>query len=293
MPATRVRPCFWGSRVESWRGACSRDVLSDVMRGGAPVQLSVFFLPSSLLPTPQQARDVYIVIDLIRATTSIAVMLDQGVRRIFVAGSIEQARAAKALYPQRVLCGERQVKPLPGFDYGNSPVQFAAANLRDREPVMTTTNGTRAFHACPPDALRLAGSLYNAAAVAEQALDLAVMHQVGIHLVCAGEEDAFALDDAVCAGYLVLELQRQAHRRMLSLTLRECALAAQALYEAYPPAKLLASSHAARQVIAGGLPADPPFCLRTNVSQNVGIVVGQEAETGLLVIERARRVSQG
>lgn len=256
------------------------------------MQLSVFFLPSTMLPAPQQAGAVYIVIDLIRATTTMAVMLDQGVRRIFAASSIEQARAAKALYPQRLLCGERHVRPLPGFDYGNSPVQFAAAQLGDRETIMTTTNGTRAFHACPPGAFRLAGSLYNAAAVAERALDLASRHQPGIHLVCAGEEDAFGLDDAVCAGYLVLEIQRQARRRTQPLTLHESALAAQALYEAYPPSTLLTYSNAACQVIAGGLPADPPFCLRTSVSQSVGMVIGQEEETGLLIIERACGISQ-
>lgn len=241
---------------------------------------------------PEQAGDVYIVIDLIRATTSMAVMLDRGVRRIFVAGSIEQAHAAKAEYPQRLLCGERHVRPLPGFDYGNSPVQFAAAQLRGREPIMTTTNGTRAFHACPPGAFRLAGSLYNAAAVASLALDLAAKHQVGIHLVCAGEEDAFGLDDAVCAGYLVLEIQRQARSRAHRLALHESALAALALHAAYPPAALLTYSNAARQVIEGGLPDDPPFCLRTNVSPQVGMVRGQEEETGLLIIERACSVSQ-
>jgi 2-phosphosulfolactate phosphatase len=245
-----------------------------------------------MLQVPEQAGDVYIVIDLIRATTSMAVMLDREVRRIFVAGSIEQAQAAKARYPQRLLCGERHVRPLPGFDYGNSPVQFAAAELRDREPVMTTTNGTRAFHACPPGAFRLAGSLYNAGAVAQLALDLAARHQVGIHLVCAGEQDAFGLDDAVCAGYLVLEMQRQARSRAQTLALHESALAALALHTTYPPATLLTYSNAARQVIDGGLPADPPFCLRTNVSPQVGIVRGQEAETGLLIIEGAHDVSQ-
>lgn len=251
------------------------------------MQLNVFFLPSSILPAPERTNDVYIVIDLIRATTSMAVMLDGGARRIFAAGSIEQARAAKALYPQRLLCGERHVRPLPGFDYGNSPVQFAAVDLRGRELVMTTTNGTRAFHACPPDAIRLAGSLYNAAAVAGKALALAANHQADIHLVCAGEEDIFGLDDAVCAGYLVLEIQRQAGQRGQSLVLHESALAALALYEAFPPPRLLEYNNAARQVIEGGLPADPPFCMRANVSQNAGMVVGQEAETGLLVIERA------
>lgn len=251
------------------------------------MKLNVFFLPSAILPGPATARDVYIVIDLIRATTSMAVMLDRGARRLFAAGTIEQARAARELYPRRLLCGERHVKPLPGFDYGNSPVQFAAADLRERELIMTTTNGTRAFHACPPGSVRLAGSLYNAAAVAEKALQIATERQVDLHLVCAGELDIFGLDDAVCAGYLVQEIQRQAAELVLPLVLHESVLAARALSTAYPPSTLLTASNAAREVIAGGLPDDPPFCLRTSVSQSVGRVLRQEEKTGLLIIEPA------
>lgn len=250
------------------------------------MELNVFFLPSAILPTPESARDVYVVIDLIRATTSMTVMLDRGARRIFAAGTIEQARAARALYPERLLCGERNVKPLPGFDYGNSPVQFAAADLHERELIMTTTNGTRAFHACPASSRRLAGCLYNASAVAGRALELASECQVNLHLVCSGERDTFALDDSVCAGYLVGEIQRQASASGQTLVLRESALAALALYAAYPPDRLLTYSDAAREVVEGGLPDDPPFCMRTNISQNVGMVVGQEEETGLLILER-------
>lgn len=251
------------------------------------MKLNVYFLPSAILYTPEAERDVYIVIDLIRATTSMAVIFDRGARRIFAAGSIEQARAARELHPERLLCGERNVKPLPGFDYGNSPVQFSEAGLRERELIMTTTNGTRAFHACPANSFRLAGSLYNAGAVTSKALELALAHQGDIHLVCAGEEDRFGLDDAVCAGYLVQELQQQAQQHEQEARLDESSLAALALYESYRPPKLIEYSNAAQQVIDGGLPADPPFCMRVNASQNVGIVVAQEEETGLLVIERA------
>ncbi|MGI0135083.1 MAG: 2-phosphosulfolactate phosphatase, partial [Candidatus Micrarchaeaceae archaeon] len=118
------------------------------------MELDVFFLPSSLVHTPETAEDVYIVIDLIRATTCMAVILDRGALRIFAAGTVEQARTAQQRYPQRLLCGERNVKPLPGFDYGNSPVQFSHLNLTGRELILTTTNGTRAFYACPTGTTR-------------------------------------------------------------------------------------------------------------------------------------------
>jgi 2-phosphosulfolactate phosphatase len=251
------------------------------------LKLNVFFLPSAILPTPEAEQDVYIVIDLIRATTCMTTMLDRDATRIFAAGTVEQARGARELHPERLLCGERNVKPLPGFDYGNSPVQFAAADLSARELIMTTTNGTRAFHACPTNSIRLAGCLNNATAVASKALELASTRAVNIHLVCSGELNTFAMDDSVCAGYLVQEIQRQVavHGQVLSLS--ESALAALTLNATYPPSELIAYSEAAREVIEGGLPDDPPFCMRTNISQSVGMVVGQEEETGLLIIEQA------
>src|SRR5258708_27517398 len=126
-----------------------------------------------------------------------AVMLDRGTRHIFAASSVEQARAARELHPERPLCGERHGKVLPGFDYGNSPVEFSRADLRERDLIMTTTNGTRAFHACPPASVRLAGCFLNATAVINRALTSAQERHVNLHIVCAGEEDLFGLDDAV------------------------------------------------------------------------------------------------
>jgi 2-phosphosulfolactate phosphatase len=171
---------------------------------------------------------------------------------------------------------------LPGFDYGNSPVQFSQANLAERELVMTTTNGTRAFHACPPEAVRLAGCFYNADAVVRKALAIAAERQLDLHIVCAGEEDFFGLDDAVCAGYLAQELQRYEP----ALKPDESALAAQTLYETYRPPRISEYSDAIRTIVAAGHTDDPPFCLRTSVSQSVATVVGLEQSTDLLILER-------
>jgi len=228
------------------------------------------------------ANDIYIVIDIIRATTSMAVMFDQGAARVLAASSVEQAREAAQKIPGRLLCGERNVQRIPGFDYGNSPVQYSQLDLSGRELIMTTTNGTRAFYACPEQSLRLAGSFYNAAAVITHALEQAKTRACDIHIVCSGETDYFGLDDAVCAGYLALQMQHQ----QADLRLWESASAAIALYRAFKPPRVLDFSNAARAVIEGGLPDDPPFCLRTSVSNSVPVVVGREQATGLLVIER-------
>ena len=247
--------------------------------------LNVFFTPSAIIAHEPSANDVYIVIDVIRATTTLAVMFDQGAARVFAAETVEQAREASEEFPGRLLCGERNVQPLPGFDYGNSPVQFSQVDLTGRELILTTTNGTRAFYACPDSSTRLAGSFYNAEAVTAKALALAQERRGNISLVCAGELNCFALDDAVCAGYLALELQRQQGSE-IPPQLDESALAAIALYEAYKPPKVIDYCNSARSVIEGGLPDDPPFCMLMSMSRSVPAVVGMEGETGLLVIER-------
>ena len=252
--------------------------------------LNVFFTPSAIIAHESRTNDIYIVIDVIRATTTLAVVFDRGAARVLVAETVEQAREAAQKHPGSLLCGERNVQPLPGFDYGNSPVQFSQLDLTGRELILTTTNGTRAFYACPEGSTCLAGSFYNAEAVTARALALAKEHNGNIRLVCAGELNYFALDDAVCAGYLALELQRQQEKE-IPLQLDESALAAIALYEAFKPPKVIDYSDSAQSVIRGGLPDDPPFCMLTSMSQSIPLVVGKDSETGLLVLEHFKNTS--
>ena len=166
------------------------------------MKLHVFFSPADLLAVEAGPQDIYIIIDVIRATTSITAIFDSGASRVFAADSVEQARSAAERYPDRLLCGERRARPLPGFAYGNSPVQFAQANLTKRELILTTTNGSRAFFACPEHGLKLVGCFYNAEALISYALQQAEIRTSNIALVCAAESGYFALDDTICAGYL-------------------------------------------------------------------------------------------
>lgn len=253
------------------------------------MQLNVFFTPGAIVLNHARQDDIYIVIDVIRATTTLAVMFDQGAMRVFVAGSVEEARAAAQKVPGRLLCGERNVKPLPGFDYGNSPVQFSQLDLSGRELILTTTNGTRAFYACPAQTVRLAGCFYNVQAVTSHALRLARERNSNIALVCSGELGYFALDDAVCAGYLALALQRLCSEtpQEVPLQYHESVNAAIALYQAFEPPKVLDYSESAQSVFQAGLNDDPYFCMRTNESTTIPMIVGREEETGLLVLEKA------
>ncbi len=135
--------------------------------------------------------------------------------------------------------------------------------------------------------MRLAGSLYNARAVSAQALALARQHNSNISIVCSGEYGYFALDDAICAGYLALELQRQykEHPHVTPLQVDESVYAAISLYSAYPVPKLIEHSQSAQSVIIAGLPEDVTFCLQKNMGTSVPAVVGKDMGTGLLLLE--------
>jgi 2-phosphosulfolactate phosphatase len=265
------------------------------------LRLRIYFTPADLLAARNGPQDaIYIVIDVIRATTTMSVLFEQGASRVLAAENVAQARAAAEKIPGRFLCGERNVKPLPGFDYGNSPVQFSQIDLRGHEMILTTTNGTRAFHACPENAARLGGSFYNAQAVAKYALKMAHAQQKDISIVCSGELGNFALDDATCAGCLVRELQQlysyyeqepdsaqKNHSKSQPLLIHESAEAAITLYDAYQPPLIMDHCDSARSVIEAGLADDVYFCMQMSKSNSIPMVVGREEETGLLILERA------
>jgi 2-phosphosulfolactate phosphatase len=246
------------------------------------MKLQIHMSPADAMATKLSADDIYIVIDVIRATTAITVIFDRGAKRILAADTVEQARQAAQLIPGRLLCGERRARPLQGFDYGNSPAEFSRANLSNRELILTTTNGTRAFFACPEQSIRLAGCFYNARAVTAYALAQAQAQTSNIAIVCAAESGSFALDDTVCAGYLAQEIQRQRP----DIQCHESVVAASGLYQLYAPPKLIEYSNSIKQVIQAGLSEDVAICLRQNVSTSIGQVTGREAGTDLLMIER-------
>ena len=248
------------------------------------MQLRIFFNPVDMSVVEIHPNDIYIVIDVIRATTTLTTLFDSGAARVYAADSLEQAQQAATRFPQRLLCGERHGLPVAGFDYGNSPAQFAQLDMSGRELILTTTNGTRAFHACPASSSRLAGCFYNAHAVTARALALAQEKGNNIVIVCAAESNYFALDDATCAGYLALEVQRQHPAIKVGDDVR----AGQALYAAFAPPKLAEVANSARSIIAMNLGHDLDYCMKIDGSTTVPMVVGQEEETGMLILEQTR-----
>lgn len=162
--------------------------------------VSVHLLPDLASPG-QLAGGVAVVVDVLRATTTIITALASGCSAVYPCATVEEARrTADGMRAGRVLlAGERDGLPLPGFDLGNSPGEFTPARCRDLALVMTTTNGTRALLHAATAARTFVAGFVNFSAVCEQLRQ----DRRPVHVVCAGDAGQVALEDALLAGALV------------------------------------------------------------------------------------------
>jgi 2-phosphosulfolactate phosphatase len=158
--------------------------------------LSVVLSPEEPLPEV----DLWLVLDLLRATTTMVTFFSLGGERLYPVATPEQARELRKTLGEKVLLmGERNSLPPEGFDLGNSPRDLSEGLCQSRpEAVMTTTNGTRAvLKAAASGKPVLAASIRNASAVIR---GCAPFSRTGI--LCAGRYGKAALDDTLGAGYL-------------------------------------------------------------------------------------------
>ena len=214
-------------------------------------------------PAETAAAPTGLVIDVIRATSTVCQALDAGYSRVYCAAEVEDARRLKEELEGVTLGGERLGVRIDGFDLGNSPAEY----LEPRSPIlaMSTTNGTRAIVAAAEHCQRvLIASLLNLEAVVEAARAFGD----DVALFCAGVKGAFALDDAYVAGVIA---ERLGYERT------DAAEAAVRLASSYATAEeAFRQSRSGRNLIDNGpeLEADIARCARTSVLGVVPRLVG-------------------
>jgi 2-phosphosulfolactate phosphatase len=216
--------------------------------------VDVFFSPSVVDEASVEGKTA-IVIDVIRATSTLVEALANGARAIFPTVSTEEAvKLASGLGREdTLLCGERKGLKVEGFDLGNSPREFTTEAVGDKQLVMTTTNGTRAFAAAEGADRVLAASFMNLSAVVE-ALD----GTTDLVIICSGRQNRFALDDALCAGMLVKAL---AERRETEFEFNDAGRVVADLADKYTvDAEFLRSTAAGAALEAVDLDGDLELC---------------------------------
>lgn len=164
-----------------------------------PGRISLALLPAAAVA---DEHGCFIVVDTLRATTTIATLFAAGVGELWVASDIERARALAAEH-EATLIGEVHGLPPPGFAFGNSPVELMAGAAGIGRVILFTTNGTRALCGFATHGSAYAGALVNATAVAE-----AVRGSPSVTVVCAGESGGqrFAIEDFAAAASIVRRL---------------------------------------------------------------------------------------
>jgi 2-phosphosulfolactate phosphatase len=208
------------------------------------VRVDVAFTPAETVTAP-----LGIVVDVLRATSTIAQALASGYERVFCCAEIEDAVRLRKELGEGLLGGERSAVKIEGFDVGASPREFLGEPVA-RTVIFSTTNGTRAILAAAGrcEEVYLA-SLLNLSAAARAARESGE----DVAIICAGFQGAFALDDAYCAGRIV---------RLLDGEPRDAAKAAGLIADGFPdPHRALL----ARTYGPPGLEEDIQFCAQEDV----------------------------
>ncbi len=228
----------------------------------------------ALRPAEVRAADVAIVIDVLRATTTVTQALASGYERVLCVDSIERAETLRG--PGRVLAGERSCVKPEGFDQGNSPIE--ALERAGRELVLATTNGTPAVAAAGQHAdIALLACMLNLDAAIRATLERTAGAELDVQIVCAGTNGAVSLEDTYVAGRI---------SRRLSGPRTDAARAAEAVARAFrTPLDALSAGTDAWALEAAEMSEDVAFCAQESRLDVVPRVASVEAGVAIVSAE--------
>jgi len=220
-----------------------------------------------------QVSAIAIVVDALRASTTLAALLDHGVERIQVTARVEDARKLAKETPDALLVGERRGERLPGFHLGNSPLEvLASPRLDGCHAIFTSSNGAQRLTACHGAGRILVGTVANAHAVADWTRRQADATGRPVDLIAAGkfpDEDFISPEDEAACAYLAgrigLPLHPDAHE---SFIYWECELILRGLEE------IFRSSRHAQRLMEIGYGEDVIFCTRPDTLASLPVVCG-------------------
>ena len=237
------------------------------------VTLDVLMVPG-LLAVEDLAGTRCAVMDILRATTTITTSLMNGAEEVFPCLNADEARArAGKLNPSSYLLGgEQQSLKIPGFDLGNSPLEYSPEIVKGKTIIFSTTNGTptmRTTYSRSKLPVYIV-SLLNQCAVAK-----ALLAQAGkllpakIALICSGTHGTLALEDAYCAGLMVKQIEALAKDRGITLDLTDGAVIAGAFSALNKDSSLtvLKTSHHGQGLLKLGFKADLEFAAQVDKYQ--------------------------
>jgi 2-phosphosulfolactate phosphatase len=233
------------------------------------MELDIMFTAAEVDGVSAQGKNA-VVIDVLRATTTMITSLVNGCEFIMPVVEPEdgqkllaQALARGEKRSNYYLCGEREGVLIPGFDLGNSPLEYAQEVVRARKLIFSTTNGTLAINNAKVAKRLLLGALVNGRAVAKALRE----YNEPILIVCAGTKGVFTLEDVLAGGLIIHELLGYGVHPQLS----DRAVAALALYRHHQEdiLQVMNLSRHANVLISLGYAEDVKYCAKINIFDHV------------------------
>ncbi len=228
--------------------------------------VTVLKIPGDIAKTDMR-NGVAVVIDVLRATSSIVHAMTSGCEAVIPAMNKAEAQRLLTMHPNALLCGEEGGRKIPGFDIGNSPQEYSFEAVGGKTLILTTSNGTKAILGAKS---RGAGPIFvcsflNLGAVADAVSNSAASSVKDVFVVCSGAQGEYSHEDYICAGgvaHLLAERGFEPDREA------EDAGAAYLGYDGDILRALLDSPHG-RDLERIGFASDLPYCSKVSVERAV------------------------
>jgi 2-phosphosulfolactate phosphatase len=230
------------------------------------MKIDLAFTPPEL-EKKNLAEKTVVVIDSLRATSTMLTAFENGCAGFIPVATIEEARelAGKMKDPNILLGGERHARALDGFHVGNSPRDYSPSIVQGKFVIMTTTNGTRALVAAREAKEIFIGAFLNLSAVCRRLTE----SRRDVIIACSGEKNLFCIEDFVCGGGIIACLSAGGYSPVMTDTAR----AAKILYEHYSPniCQMLEESEWGQYLLGIGLSEDIRICAQVDSSRLVPV----------------------
>jgi 2-phosphosulfolactate phosphatase len=242
------------------------------------MKFSVYHTPE-LVPS-DRLPDCAIVVDVLRATSTIATALNAGAEGVQVFSDIQELMTVSEAWNAnlRLRIGERGGKTVEGCDAGNSPLECTPERVRNSRLFMSTTNGTRALKCVRSAPVVLTAAFINRAAVVNY---LQTHQPETVWIVGSGWEGSFSLEDTACAGAVVDGAVKESGRSLEEMAANDEAIAAVSLYRHFQSDLLSLFKHAShgKRLFKLNLVDDLDYCAQTDILNILPI----QKEKGVLV----------
>jgi 2-phosphosulfolactate phosphatase len=232
------------------------------------MKIEVFFSPVSVDELGMRGRNV-VIIDVLRASTTICTALRNGAREVIPTPDIENATKISANLSggSRLLGGERQGKKIDGFDLGNSPLEYTPEKVGGKTIVFSTTNGAGAIYKCRYASMAIVGSFVNISAIVQTIIDIGGTWTI----LCSGRQGAFSVEDATCAGAIISKVNA-----IVKVETDDAGLTAVILYNKFKKSILgmMKQSEHGKYLASISFEEDLKFCAETDSVPVIPIVDG-------------------